>query len=91
VVAIVVSLLGLALPTAGLRVERARQVVQCAARIVAFTPWRSVVALAAAAAAVVLTAQFPQICLVMLGAALTEIAFRAWGRRAESAPTPRSR
>jgi hypothetical protein len=87
VVAIVVSLLGLAVPTAGLRVERAGQVLPQAVQIVALTPWRSIVALAAAAAAVVLTAQFPAVGLIVLGAALTEVAFRAWRRGTESAPT----
>jgi hypothetical protein len=78
VVATVVSLLGLAVPTAGLRVGRAAEVVRQAAQIVGLTPLRSIVALAAAVAAVVLTAQFPAVGLIALGAALTEIAFRAW-------------
>ncbi|WP_349425942.1 hypothetical protein [Microbacterium sp. LWS13-1.2] len=86
VVAVVVSLLGLATPTAGLRVGRAGEVARQAAQIVALRPWRSIVALAAAAAAVVLSAQLPAVGLALLGAALTEIAFRAWGRRTESSP-----
>ncbi|MEV4685988.1 hypothetical protein [Microbacterium sp. LWH3-1.2] len=87
VVGTVVSLLGLAAPTSGRRVERAGQVVRQAARIVALAPGRSILALMAAAAAVVLSVQFPAVGLVALGAALTEIAYRAWGRSDSESPT----
>jgi uncharacterized membrane protein YesL len=80
-VAVVIALLGLAVPTSGHRVHTAGQVVRRAAQIVALTPARSVLALAAGGAAVVLSIQFPAVGVIAVGGALTEVAFRAWWRQ----------
>ena len=79
-IAVVAGLVGFAVPTAGRASGRAREVLPEAARTVALRPWPSILALAAAVAAVVLSIQLPPVGLVLIGGALTEIAHRAWRR-----------
>ncbi|WP_407319537.1 hypothetical protein UQW22_03790 [Isoptericola halotolerans] len=81
VIASSAALLTLALPTAMTRSPTFRTAVVEAVRLVAGAPFRSVVALAAAAAAALLAVTYPTFGVVLLGGVLVEIAWRTWGSR----------
>lgn len=78
VIAAGTSLLMLALPTALTRTESTRSAIVEDVRLVAAAPFRSVVALAAAAAAAVLATTYPTFGIALLGGVLVEIAWRTW-------------
>ncbi|MDZ8200345.1 hypothetical protein RZO50_02390 [Microbacterium sp. SSW1-59] len=80
--AAVAALVTLALPTASARTNGFRAAIVDAARLVAFRPFVSIVALAAAVAAGILCVWIPTVGVVAAGMALVEIAWRAWGKAA---------
>ncbi|GAA3634766.1 hypothetical protein GCM10022200_17520 [Microbacterium awajiense] len=77
----IILLVSLTVPTAAHRVQGFRAVVVESARLVVARPLVSVVALAAAGAAVVIAGWLPTLAIVGLGAALVEVCWRAWGKR----------
>lgn len=78
--AICIGLIAMAVPSAARPGMSSRHVLRSATLLVTTSPWRSILALMAAAAVVVLSVQFPAVGLVAAGGAMTEIAFRTWRR-----------